>query len=137
MRKTFLLLIICFVISSTNVVKATIHTERIPQNQPPSIMELAFLRYLGGTILEIMYTHGDRQLFTYERIEKISRVLEGDSYDVSLRVIGFEGPHNPPFKLIRMTIRIPGELDSKYSVISYKHRIISDMELEKLIKYTY
>jgi hypothetical protein len=75
-------------------------------------------------------------LFTFERIEKISRDYENDSYDVSLRVIGFEGPLNPPFKLIRMTIRIPGEKYTKYSVISYKHRYVSDKELNKLTKYT-
>lgn len=77
-----------------------------------------------------MDTHGDRQLFTYERIERISRKSENDSYDVSLRMIGFEGPLNPPFRLIRMTIRIPGEKYSKYSVISYEHRFISDKELD-------
>jgi hypothetical protein len=135
MRKILILSLIFF-ISYTNNIKAKTKTEIIPQNQRPSIMELAFLRYLGGTILEIIDTHGDRQLFTFERIEKISRDYENDSYDVSLRVIGFEGPLNPPFKLIRMTIRIPGEKYTKYSVISYKHRYVSDKELNKLTKYT-
>lgn len=135
MRKALLLSLILF-ISYSNNIKAKIKTEIIPQNQRPSVMELAFLRYLGGTILEIMDTHGDRQVFTFERIEKISRDYENDSYDVSLRVIGFEGPLNPPFKLIRMTIRIPGEKYTKYSVISYKHRYVSDKELDKLTKYT-
>lgn len=135
MRKILILSLIFF-ISYTNNIKAKTKTEIIPQNQRPSIMELAFLRYLGGTILEIVDTHGDRQLFTFERIEKISRDYENDSYDVSVRVIGFEGPLNPPFKLIRMTIRIPGEKYTKYSVISYKHRYVSDKELNKLTKYT-
>jgi hypothetical protein len=135
MRKTLILFLIFF-ISHTNNIEAKTKTEIIPQNQSPSIMEFAFLRFLGGTILEIMDTHGDRQLFTFERIEKISRDYENDSYDVSLRVIGFEGPLNPPFKLIRMTIRIPGEKYTKYSLISYKHRYVSDKELNKLAKYT-
>jgi len=135
MRKILILSLIFF-ISYTNNIEAKTSTEIIPQNQRPSIMELAFLRYLGGTILEIMDTHGDRQLFTFERIETISRDYENDSYDVSLRVIGFEGPLNPPFKLIRMTIRIPGEKYTKYSVISYQHRYVSDKELNKLTKYT-
>jgi hypothetical protein len=135
MRKILILSLIFF-ISYTNNIKAKTKTEIIPQNQHPSIMELAFLRYLGGTILEIIDTHGDRQLFTFERIEKISRDYENDSYDISLRVIGFEGPLNPPFKLIRMTIRIPGGKYTKYSVISYKHRYVSDKELNKLTKYT-
>lgn len=135
MRKILFLFLIIF-ISYTNNIEAKIKTEIIPQNQRPSIMELAFLRYLGGTILEIMDTHGDRQLFTFERIEKISRDYENDSYDVSLKVIGFEGPLNPPFKLIHMTIRVPGDKYTKYSVISYKHRYISDKELDELTKYT-
>jgi hypothetical protein len=135
MRKTLILFLI-FLISYTNSIEAKTKTEIIPQNQHPSIMELAFLRYLGGTILEIMDKHGDRQLFTFERIEKITRDYENDSYDVSLRVIGFKGPLNPPFKLIRMTIRIPGEKYTKYSVISYKHRYVSDKEFDQLTKYT-
>ena len=106
--------------------------ELIPQNQFPSLMERAFLRSLGGTILDIMSDHGDNQLFEYGRIEKISG---DDPFDVSLRVIGFEGAHNPPYKLIRMTIRIPGDKDAKYSVVSYSHRIISDEEFDKLTEY--
>ncbi|KQU15855.1 hypothetical protein ASG65_27285 [Bacillus sp. Leaf13] len=98
-------------------------------------MELAFLRYLGGTILEVMEKHGDSQLFTFNRIEKISRDIQNDTYEVSLHVIGYEGPINPPFKLIQMTIRIPGEKYTKYSVISYKHRYINDKELNELTKY--
>jgi hypothetical protein len=135
MRKALLLSLIFF-ISYANNIEAKIKSEIIPQNQRPSVMELAFLRYLGGTILEIMDTHGDRQLFTFERIEKITRDYENDSYDVSLRVLGFKEPLNPPFKLIRMTIRIPGEKYTKYSVLSYKHRYVSDKELDKLTKYT-
>jgi hypothetical protein len=60
MRKILILSLIFF-ISYTNNIKAKTKTEIIPQNQRPSIMELAFLRYLGGTILEIIDTHGDRQ----------------------------------------------------------------------------
>jgi hypothetical protein len=50
-------------------------------------------------------------------------------------------PSNEPtlyifYKLIRMTIRIPGEKYSKYSVISYKHRYVSGKEFDELTKYT-
>ncbi|MEK3886439.1 hypothetical protein [Bacillus sp. FSL K6-3431] len=136
MRKTALLFLIIF-ISYTSVSEAKTTTEIIPQNQPPSIMELAYLRYLGvTTIHEIMNKYGDFQLFTFSRIEKVSRDIENDSYDVSIRVIGFEGPLNPPYKLIRMTIRIPGEKYTNYSVITYKHRYISGKEFDKLTKYT-
>jgi hypothetical protein len=129
---TFLIIINSY--SSVSEAKNT--TETIPQNQQPSIMELAFLRHLGiTTIYEIMEKNGDKQLFTSSRIEKIYRDINNDSYDVSLRVIGFEGPLNPPYKLIRMTIRIPGENYSNYSVISYEHRYISGEEFIKLSKY--
>ncbi|MFJ7685643.1 hypothetical protein [Peribacillus butanolivorans] len=134
MKKIAILFLIFFISSSSDTeAKNTIET--IPQNKPPSIMELAFLRYLGGTILEVMEKHGDSQLFTFNRIEKISRDIQNDTYDVSLHVIGYEGPINPPFKLIQMTIRIPGEKYTKYSVISYKHRYINDKEMNELTKY--
>ena len=95
-------------------------------------MERAFLRSLDGTILKIMQNHGDNQLFEYGRIDKVSG---NDPYDITLRVIGFEGAHNPPYKLIHMTIRIPGDKgDSNYTVLSYSHRPISDKEFEKLTK---
>ncbi|MET1180857.1 hypothetical protein ABG775_23305 [Peribacillus simplex] len=134
MKKIALLFLILF-ISSSSATEAKNTIETIPQNKPPSIMELAFLRYLGGTILEVMEKHGDSQLFTFNRIEKISRDIQNDTYDVSLHVIGYEGPINPPFKLIQMTIRMPGEKYTKYSVISYKHRYINDKELNELTKY--
>lgn len=133
MKKVALLFLIFFT-SYSSVTEAKNTIETIPQNKPPSIMELAFLRYLGGTILEVMEKNNDRQLFTFDRIEKISRDIQNDTYDVSLHVIGYEGPLNPPFKLIQMTIRIPGEKYTKYSVISYKHRYINDKELNELTR---
>ncbi|MFE0506199.1 hypothetical protein ACWF7H_15810 [Peribacillus butanolivorans] len=133
--KKIAILFLIFFISSSSATEAKNTIETIPQNKPPSIMELAFLRYLGGTILEVMEKHGDSQLFTFNRIEKISRDIQNDTYEVSLHVIGYEGPINPPFKLIQMTIRIPGEKYTKYSVISYKHRYINDKELNELTKY--
>ncbi|MFC9601117.1 hypothetical protein ACFY5J_26730 [Peribacillus butanolivorans] len=133
--KKIAILFLIFFISSSSATEAKNTIETIPQYKPPSIMELAFLRYLGGTILEVMEKHGDSQLFTFNRIEKISRDIQNDTYDVSLHVIGYEGPINPPFKLIQMTIRIPGEKYTKYSVISYKHRYINDKEMNELTKY--
>ncbi|MFJ3387653.1 hypothetical protein [Lysinibacillus sp. NPDC086135] len=83
-----------------------------------------------------MQNHGDHQLFEYGRIEK---VFGNDPYDITLRVTGFEGAHNPPYKLIRMTIRIPGDKkeNTNYTVSSSSHRHISNKEFEKLTKYTY
>lgn len=133
--KKIALLFFIFFISSSSATEAKNSIETIPQNKPPSIMELAFLRNLGGTILEVMEKNEDYQLFTFDRIEKISRDTQNDTYDVSLHVLGYEGPLNPPFKLIQMTIRIPGDNYTKYSVISYKHRYINDKELNELTKY--
>ncbi|MFJ9461820.1 hypothetical protein [Viridibacillus arvi] len=125
---TFLLLSFC-----EKTTEANVDTEVIPQNQFPSLMERAFLRSLDGTILDIMQNHGDNQLFEYGRIEKVSG---NDPYDITLRVIGFEGAHSPPYKLIRMTIRIPVDKENThYTVLSYSHRHISDKEFEKLTKY--
>lgn len=135
MNKIILLLsVFTFLILSYSGItaEAKINTEVVPQNQFPSLMERAFLRSLDGTILNIMSNHGDNQLFEYGRIEKISG---NDPYDISLRVIGFEGAHNPPYKLIRMTIRIPGDQYASYNVLSYSHRIISNKEFDELTRY--
>lgn len=137
MNKTFLpAMILTFLfISFGGNTKANTDTEIIPQDQLPSLLESAFLRSLGWTILDIMESHGDTQLFENERIEKIS--ANNGHYDVTLRVIGFEGAHGPPYKLIRMTIRFPGNGgNANYSVISYSHRIISNKEFEELTKYS-
>ena len=120
MNKTILpIFIITFLLLSLDgeITEGKVDTEAIPQNQFPSLMERAFLRSLGGTILDIMQNHGDNQLLEYGRIEKVSG---NDPYDITLRVIGFEGAHNPPYKLIRMTIQIPGDKgDTNYTVLSY------------------
>ena len=121
---------------SFNSVSVKSDTEIIPQNQRPSVMELAFLRELGPTILEVMLAHGDLQLFTSERIEKIVRNEQDDKYDITLRVVGYEGPLNPPYKLIRITLRIPGGYSNKYSVVSYEHKNISIDEAKKLSEFT-
>ncbi|MEI3605630.1 hypothetical protein SPD48_07990 [Pseudogracilibacillus sp. SE30717A] len=113
------------------IVAAEEQEEKIDVQNPPTIMELAFLRSLGNTILEIMENNGDNQLYTAERIEKITRNVKNDTYDIRLRVVGFHGPHNPPYKLIQMTIRIPGKY-SDYDVISYKKKIISLDEFSRL-----
>lgn len=136
MNKTILsIFILTFLLLSfgEKPTEAKVDTEVTPQNKIPSLMERAFLRSLGGTILDIMQYHGDNQLFEYGRIEKVSG---NDPYDITLRVIGFEGAHSPPYKLIRMTIRIPDdEGNADYRVLSYSHRHISDKEFEKLTKY--
>lgn len=143
MRK--IIIISLFLISSLgiNSTFARSDIQYFPKNQPPSVIELAFLRELGLPILETMSSYGDNQLFDYARIEKIERNRQNDYYDVSLRVISFEGAHDQPFKLINITFRIPpGESAEKYkvfsnkAVISYKVKNISPEEVEKLSKFT-
>lgn len=117
--------------------------EYFPQDKPPSILELAFLRELGPSIVETMSSNGNNQLFMDGRIEKIERNKEDDYYDVTLRVISFEGAHNPPYHLINITFRIPpGESSNKYkvisnkAVISYKVKAITPKEYLELSKFT-
>ncbi|MFI8496679.1 hypothetical protein ACIGC1_28255 [Peribacillus butanolivorans] len=74
--KKIAILFLIFFISSSSATEAKNTIETIPQNKPPSIMELAFLRYLGGTILEVMEKHGDSQLFTFNRIEKFQEIFK-------------------------------------------------------------
>ena len=128
------LLIMAFISHNSFAIKPV--TEFIPQNQPPSVVELAFLRELGPSILDAMSAHGDLQLFTSGRIEKVIRNKQDEYYDVTLRVVGYEGPINPPYKLIRITFRIPGDFKNINRVISYEHKEITGSEFEKLSKYT-
>ncbi|PEY40388.1 hypothetical protein CN354_08485 [Bacillus cereus] len=113
MRKIIIsLCFIFYLVTFKDVIEVNAETEYVPQNKPPKIMELAFLRELGPIILKTMDKHGDLQLFTSGRIEKIIRN----------RVVGYEGPINPPYKLIRITFRFPGENFTKYSVIQYQRK---------------
>nr|WP_326583612.1 DUF3888 domain-containing protein [Bacillus ndiopicus] len=88
-------------------------------------------------MLEAMSTHGKEQLFTSERIEKIKRNIQEDYYDVTLRVLGYEGPINPPYTQIRITFRIPaGDFKNKNKVISYEAKNITSEEFKKLSEFT-
>lgn len=143
MRKVIIISLLLMNFLAINSAFAKSDIQYFPQNQPPSVIELAFLRELGLPILETMSSYGDNQLFDYARIEKIERNRQNDYYDVSLRVISFEGAHDQPFKLINITFRIPpGESAEKYKVISnkaiisYKVKNITPEEVEKLSKFT-
>lgn len=125
MRSFILLLIILTSLNSLAAANPHPNTEVIPENSKPTLIESAFLRFLGPTIVQIMENHGDLQMFTNERIESITQVDETDNYDVTLHVIGFEGAHGPPYKFIRMVIRIPGSKNGFYEVISYNHHLIN------------
>lgn len=134
MNKIMISIIFCTLTlldSNGTTIESKENTEIIPQEQAPSLMEGAFLRSLGTTILDIMVAHGDKQLFQESRIEKITKNNTSDSYDVTLRVIGFVGAHNPPYKLIRMTVRIPGDENEKYSVLSYSSQPIRETTYPK------
>lgn len=126
---------ILYLVVFKEVGEVSAETEYVPQNKPPTIMELAFLREIGPIILNTMEKHGDAQLFTSSRMEKIIRNEQNDFYDVTIRVVGYEGPINPPYKLIRITFRFPGENYTKYSIVQYKHRNITPDEFNKLSKY--
>ncbi|MFS0781592.1 DUF3888 domain-containing protein [Bacillus sp. 1P06AnD] len=124
MKKISFFFLIMLLVFPFNV-KAT--TEVIDTKNPPTNLELSFLRFLGPTILTVMAEHGDRQLFTDERILKIARNIEQDYYDVSLKVIGYKGAMNPAYKMITMTIRTPsGDHTNKpYKVIHYQSKLIT------------
>ncbi len=135
------LLLMCLIAINSVFSKSDI--EYFPQDKPPSILELAFIRELGPSIVETMSSNGNNQLFMDGRIEKIERNKEDDYYDVTLRVISFEGAHNPPYHLINITFRIPsGESSNKYkvisnkAVISYKVKAITPDEYLELSKFT-
>jgi hypothetical protein len=137
MKKLIIISLLLLSLLAVNSVLAKSNIEFIPQDQPPSVLELAFLRELGPSIDEAMLLNGNKQLFTSGRIEKIKRNIQQDYYDVSLRVVGFEGPLNPPYKLINITFRISaGDFLNKNKVISYNIRSITGEEFKKLSKFS-
>lgn len=111
-------------------------TEFIPQNQSPSVMEQAFIRELGPSILEALSANGKLQLFDSARIEKVIRNKQKDQYDVTLRAVGYEGALNPPYKLIRITFRIPGDNFKNKKVVFFEQKRITPEEAKKLSEHT-
>ncbi|MER2009030.1 MAG: DUF3888 domain-containing protein [Psychrobacillus sp.] len=143
MKRKIIISLLLMSLIVINSVYSKSDIEYFPQDKPPSILELAFLRELGPSILETMFSKGNTQLFMSGRIEKIERNKEDDYYDVSLRVISFEGAHNPPYHLISITFRIPpSDPSNKYkvisnkAVISYKVKSITPEEYLELSKFT-
>ncbi|AMW99226.1 hypothetical protein [Rummeliibacillus stabekisii] len=111
-------------------------TEFIPQNQSPSVMEQAFIRELGPSILEALSENGKIQLFDSARIEKVIRNKQKDQYDVAIRAIGYEGALNPPYNLIRITFRIPGDNLKNKTVVFFEQKRITPEEAKKLSEHT-
>lgn len=107
-------------------------TEFIPKNQSPSVMELAFIRELGPSILEAMSENGRLQLFDSARIEKINRNKQKDQYDVTIRAIGYEGALNPPYNLIRITFHIPGDNLKNKNVVFFEQKRITPEEAKNI-----
>ncbi|MFJ8090833.1 hypothetical protein ACIQ7N_21890 [Lysinibacillus sp. NPDC095746] len=69
MMKKIIISLLLMSFLAINFAFAKSDTEYFPQDQPPSVIELAFLRELGLPILETMSSYGDNQLFDYGRIE--------------------------------------------------------------------
>ncbi|SDN15158.1 Protein of unknown function [Psychrobacillus sp. OK028] len=137
MKKIIIISILLLSLLAINSVLAKSNIEYLPQDQPPSVLELAFLRELGPSIVKAMFSNGNEQLFTSERIEKIERNIHHDYYDVTLRVVGYEGPLNPPYKLINITFRIPADdFTNKNKVISYNAKSITGEEFKKLSEFS-
>ncbi|MEK4229260.1 hypothetical protein [Solibacillus sp. FSL H8-0538] len=136
MNIVIIILIFLMSIVVINSFLANSNTEYIPQNELPSVVELAFLRELRPSILEAMFSYGNRQLFTSGRIGKIVRNGQNDYYDVTLEVVGYEGPLNPPYTLIRITFRIPNDNSAKNRVIYYEQKIITSNEFKQLSAFT-
>ncbi|MDF9762203.1 hypothetical protein OKW24_003976 [Peribacillus simplex] len=60
-------------ISSSNATEEKNILETIPQNKPPSIMGLAFLGYLGRTILEVIEKH---VIVNYSHLIELKKIQE-------------------------------------------------------------
>lgn len=72
LKITISLLLMSLIVINSVYSKSDI--EYFPQDKPPSILELAFLRELGPSIVETMFSNGNTQLFMDGRIEKLKKI---------------------------------------------------------------
>lgn len=99
-------------------------TKKLPTIGSDVIIEKAFLRAIGSKILDATKTYyGEPRLFYHDgRIINIARNIQDDYYDITVQIITFKGPHNPPYGFDTITLRIPD-----FKVIKYEHMDVSDI----------
>ncbi len=108
---------------SWKVVKT--EAKKIPTIGSEVILEKAFLRAIGTEILKATKTYyGESRLFNSERIININRDIRNGQYEITVQIVTFEGPHNPPYGFDTITFRLPG-----WEILKYDHKNVSEIGL--------
>ncbi|WP_318617436.1 DUF3888 domain-containing protein [Sporosarcina sp. YIM B06819] len=98
--------------------------KKLPSIGSEAILEKAFLRAIGQHILDATASHyGESRLFFNERITDIAWNENEDQYDVTVQIVTYKGPINPPYGFDTITFRIPN-----FKVIKYDHVDVSDID---------
>ncbi|TCS93937.1 DUF3888 domain-containing protein [Hazenella coriacea] len=88
---------------------------------PENLRDRALIEAMGPYIYSaITGYYGKTKLYDSEKILSVEQDPSGrNDYTVKIQVISFEGPHNPPYGLETVTLRI-----SSYgvTVIDFKHK---------------
>jgi hypothetical protein len=93
---------------------------------PQEVMEAALFRQLRATILSVVGTDWFRE---NEKILEIKQDEEDvDKFYVTVQVVTFQGPHNPPYMQEIITFRFAG---NEVKPIDYFNRVIPESEWHK------
>ena len=113
------LVIICFIVSAfPNTSNAT----ELPQD----VLEETLIILLQSPILSVVgvdWFRGNEKILEIKQVEENS-----DIFYVTVQVVTFQGPHNPPFMQEIITFRIEG---NKVKPIDYFNRVIPKSEWHK------
>jgi predicted RNA-binding Zn ribbon-like protein len=93
---------------------------------PQDVMEAALFRQLRAPILSVVGTDWFRD---NEKILEIKQDAEDvDKFYVTVQVVTFQGPHNPPYMQEIITFRFAG---NEVKPIDYFNRVIPESEWHK------
>lgn len=120
MKKLLLLLVI--LCSNLFGFPNSLNASELPQD----VLEAALIRQLRAPILSVVGTDWFRD---NEEILKIKQDEEDvDKFYVTIQVVTFQGPHNPPYMQEIITFRFAG---NEVKPIDYFNRVIPESEWHK------
>lgn len=119
MKKQLLLIIICFItIVAPNSLKA--------METPEDVLSKELIHQLTGPIGSVVgndWFRGNEKILEIKNDERHSDILY-----VTVQVVSFQGPHNPPYVEEIITFKIVGD---KIKPIDYFNRVIPESEWHK------
>ncbi|MEH7483834.1 DUF3888 domain-containing protein [Neobacillus drentensis] len=93
---------------------------------PQDVLEKALIKLLQGPILSVVGTdwfRGNEKILEIKNDDQINEI-----FYVTVQVVTFQGPHNPPYMEEKITFKIIG---NKIKPIDYFNRVIPENEWNK------